>query len=270
MTYGDVHGAASYGDTKLELGTQEFFDQVDRRFYDWNQPLHGARPFDRIFPYTEHSGGQVLEVGCGMGTMAINWARSGAAVTAVDLNPTSVRQTRRRFEIEGLEAEVLEADGRSLPFDDASFDYAWSWGVLHHSPALESSLAELTRVVRPGGGIGLMLYHRRSFLHWYLTEYVEGFLHMERRFLSPLELASRYGDAGREEGNPHTWPVTAAEVERMLGSSCAEIRSRVLGTDLDGVLAAILPGLDRAVPRWAKKPWARRFGWSLWFDGRIR
>ena len=43
---------------------------------------------------------------------------------------------------------------------------------------------------------------------------------------------------------------------------------RTLGTDLDGVLAAVLPGLDRAFPAWAKKPWARRFGWSLWFHGR--
>lgn len=268
MTYGDVHGKAEYGGREIEFGTSAFFDQVDRRFYEWNRPLHGSRPFDRLFPYDQHRGGNVLEVGCGMGTMAINWARAGAAVTAVDLNPTAIRQTRRRFELEGLAGEIREADGRSLPFEDSSFDYAYSWGVLHHSRQLDRSIAELLRVVRRGGGFGIMLYHRRSFLHWYLTEYVEGFLHMEHRFLSPLELASRYGDAAREEGNPHTWPVTREEVLRLLEPLSTEVGVRVLGTDLDGVLASVLPGLDRAVPDCAKKPWARRFGWSLWFHGR--
>ena len=270
MTYGNVHGDPEYGSGQVTLGTPEFFAEVDHRFYEWNRPLHSDRPFGRLFPYEAHAGGSVLEVGCGMGTMAINWAREGARVTAVDLNPTSVAQTKRRFELESTDAEIREADGRELPFDDASFDYAYSWGVLHHSPELQRSLDELLRVVRPGGGFGVMLYHRRSFLHWYLTTYLEGFLHMERRFLSPLELASRYGDAGREEGNPHTWPVTREEVLAGLRPQATEVEVRTLGTDLDGVLAAILPGLDRAFPTWAKKPWARRFGWSLWFHGRKR
>jgi ubiquinone/menaquinone biosynthesis C-methylase UbiE len=78
--------------------------------------------------------------------------------------------------------------------------------VLHHSPDIARSLAELMRVLRPGGGFGLMVYHRRSLLHWYMTEYVEGVLHMERRFLDAVALASRNGDAAREEGNPHRTP----------------------------------------------------------------
>ena len=52
-----------------------------------------------IFPYDRYRGGRVLEVGCGMGTMASIWAREGAHVTAVDLNVTAVEQTRRRFEL---------------------------------------------------------------------------------------------------------------------------------------------------------------------------
>lgn len=270
MTYGETHGEAVYGDREAELGTEAFFDEVDRRFYEWNRPLHDERPFGRLFPYDEYAGGRVLEVGCGMGTMAMNWARAGAEVTAVDLNPTAIAQTTRRFELLGLEGDIRSADGRSLPFADGEFDYAWSWGVLHHSPDLERSLVELLRVIRPGGGFGLMLYNRRSLLHWYLTEYVEGFLHRERRFLNPVELASRYGDGAREEGNPHTWPVTEDEIRAILEPRSRELAVRTLGTDIDGTLEALLPGLDRIVPRWAKKPWARRFGWSLWFEGRVR
>lgn len=271
MTYGEVHGDTDYGEGDVGLGDPEFFEQVDRRLFDWNRPLHDHRPFGRLFPYDEvGTGGKVLEVGCGMGTMAMCWARAGASVTAVDLNPTAVEQTSRRFELMELDGDIRQADGRELPFEDDTFDFAYSWGVLDKSPELQHSLAELVRVVRPGGRYGFYLYHRNSFQQWYMTEYVEGFLHLERRFLGPLALASRYGDAAREEGNPFTWPVTRDEVVEMLDPYSSEIDVRVLGTDIDGILATIMPGLDRAVPAWMKKPWARRFGWSIWFEGRAR
>jgi SAM-dependent methyltransferase len=267
MTYGDVHGDARWADEEAVPGSPAFFERVDREFLSWNRPLHGERPFDRIFPYAQYADRPVVEIGCGMGTMASCWARAGARVTAVDLNEVAVTRTRERFALLDLPGEVVQADARELPFEDASFDYAWSWGVLHHSPELERSIAELMRVVRPGGGFGIMLYHRRSFLHWYMTEYVEGFLHRERRFLDPLALASRYGDAAREEGNPHTWPVTRGELSAMLAPHAADTGIRVLGTDLDSVLQWMLPGLGARLPRQLKKPLARRFGWSLWAHG---
>jgi SAM-dependent methyltransferase len=270
MTYAETHGRTEYEEgAGFELGTREFFDRVDAQFYDWNRPLHDERPFGRLFPYDDYRGSPVLEVGCGLGTMAMNWARAGAHVTAVDLNPTAVAQTRRRLELHGLEGQVAEGDGRSLPFPDASFDYVWSWGVLHHSPDLDSSLRELVRVLRPGGRLGVMLYNRRSLLYWYTIAYLEGVVHREREFLSPLGLASRYSDAGREEGNPHTWPVTRAEGEASLRAAGATgVSTRILGTDLEGVLDTVFPQLGSALPSWAVKPWARRFGWSLWFSGR--
>lgn len=269
MTYGSLHGDAHYEDGAVELGSEAFFAKVDRRFFDWNRPLHGARPFDRLFPFDAvPAGSNVLEIGCGMGTMAECWARHGARVTAVDLNPTSVAQTRARFALRRLEADVREADARRLPFEDGAFDYVYSWGVLHHSPDLEQSVAELFRVLRPGGGFGVMLYHRRSFLMLYQIDYLEGFLHRERAFLSRLALASRYTDGDRDEGNPHTWPVTRAEARACFGAHSADVSIRTLGTDLDGVFRLLLPGVGGHLPRWMLKPWARRFGWSLWIHGR--
>ena len=267
MTYGAVHGQTQYADGRFDFGSPEFFERLDREFYSWNAPLHDERPFDRLFPYPEFAGGKVLEIGCGLGTMAMNWARAGAAVTAVDLNPTSVRETRKRFELQGLAGNICLMDGNRLAFADGEFDYVYSWGVLHHSPDLERSLAEMMRVLKPGGGYGLMLYNRRSILHLYGTRYIEGFLHYESRFLGPLELASRYGDGSREEGNPHTWPVTRSEVENMLAPYSRDTRTRMLGTELDSWLRYLVPGIGVLLPRWAKKPWARRLGWSLWFSG---
>jgi SAM-dependent methyltransferase len=272
MTYAPTHGESMYGGgAEVDLGSPEFFAAVDRQFYEWNAPLHAQRPFDRLFPYDGYGpSDHVLEVGCGMGTMAMNWARTGAQVTAVDLNEVAVAQTRRRFELAGLSGDVRVADARALPYAESTFSYAYSWGVLHHSPAIEASLAELFRVVRPGGGFGIMVYNRRSLLYWYMTQYIEGFLHGERRFLDSLALASRYGDAAREEGNPHTWPMTTGELRRVLRPYTDGLRIRVLGTDIDFVLSSIVPGLGRALPIALKKPWARRFGWSLWAYGHRR
>lgn len=268
MTYGAIHGRSDYLDGGQQLGSQEFFERLDQEFYSWNKPLHRDRPFDRLFPYERYGkGSKVLEIGCGLGTMAMNWARNGVDITAVDLNMTSVTQSRKRFELLGLEADIRQMDATHLEFVSGMFDYAYSWGVLHHSPNLEQSLAEMMRVTRPGGEFGIMLYNRRSFLQWYMTEYLEGFLHYENQFLTPLQLASRYSDGGREEGNPHTWPVTAAEVQEMLRPFAADCEVRVLGTDLDSIFKYLIPGVGMLLPSWAKKPWARRFGWSLWITG---
>lgn len=272
MTYAATHGTTDFvSGTATELGSPEFFAQVDRQFYEWNAPLHRHRPFDRIFPYDRYGPqDRVLEVGCGMGTMAMNWAFADVQMTAVDLNQTAVDQTKRRLELAGVAAEVQQADARALPFADSAFSYAYSWGVLHHSPDIQTSLAELMRVLRPGGGFGIMVYNRRSFLHWYMTEYLEGFLHYERRFLDALELASRYGDAAREEGNPHTWPMTKRELRELLAPFSDDREIRALGTDIDFVLDTMVPKLGSTLPRALKKPWARRFGWSLWASGHKR
>ena len=269
MTYGAAHGTTRYEDGSYEPGTPEFFERLDREFYSWNTPLHDARPFDRLFPYDKYgmTGARVLEVGCGLGTMAMNWARAGAHVTALDLNPTSIELTRKRFAVHGLEGDIRLADARQLPLDDAQVDYGYSWGVLHHSPDLEQSVAELMRVIKPGGGFGIMLYNRRSILYRYTIEYLQGFLHYENQFLGPLELASRYGDGDAAEGNPHTWPITRKEAYALLGPHSRDVSVRCLGTELDNIFRQMMPFVGRLVPRPVRKSWARRFGWSLWIEG---
>ncbi len=272
MTYGRKHGETEYlassGTRKqVEFGSREFFEQADRTFYQWNQPLHDSSGyFGKIFDYEKYRGKRVLEVGCGMGCMAMNWALHGAQVTAVDLNPVAVEQTRRRFELFGLQGEIQEADGERLAFADHTFDYAYSWGVLHHSPETKKSIEQIWRVLKPGAQAGVMLYHRDSFLYKFLVEYVEGWLHLENDFLSPLQLASRYGDGAQAEGNPHTWPVTQSEA-RALFEKFENVRIRVLGTDLDSIFDFWFPMFSRLLPKPMLKALARRWGWSLWITG---
>lgn len=273
MTYGSTHGRTEYDtaekSVRVSLGTKEFFEMADSRFLEWNQPLWNEDgPFGGLFPFERFCEKKVLEIGCGMGFMASLWARNGADVTAVDLNSTSIEQTRRRFELLGLKGTIERQDANSLSFQDGAFDYAYSWGVLHHSPNLEKSISEMFRVLKTGGEFGIMLYSRHSFQYLYHILYVEGFLHGESRFLDQRALASRYGDGHRERGNPHTWPVTKKELKKMIGPLASELGFRVLGTDLDSTFSYLFPGTSRFFPKAFKKVWARRLGWSLWASGK--
>lgn len=276
MTYGERHGSGEYvrpdGTVeRVEIGSRRFFELADERFCSWNTPLHvGGVPFSGIFDYDGRAGARVLEVGCGMGFMAMSWASRGARMTAVDLNPVAVAQTRRRFEVFGLDGDIRQADGEGLPFATDTFDYAYSWGVLHHSPNPRTSIGELHRVLKPGGSAGVMLYHRDSILYRYTVAFIEGFVNMERMFLTELQLASRYGDGGREEGNPHTWPVTEREVREHLFADFDDVQVRVLGTDIPPILDTWRRNLAARLPGSVVDRLAARLGWSLWITGKKR
>ena len=202
-----------------------------------------------------------------LGCMAMNWAQQGATISAVDLNPVAIEQTTRRFSLFDLKGDIREADGENLPFKNKRFDYAYSWGVLHHSPNTGKSISELYRVLKPGGKVGVMLYHRRSLWQRFFTEYIEGFINMENKFLNQVELASRYGDGYREEGNPHTWPVTKKEVYKELFAQFTNVKITVLGTELVAIFNQLLPNLGNKMPKALMDACIRRWGWSLWITG---
>jgi len=111
-------------------------------------------PLDRL------AGRRVLEVGCGMGLHAETMARAGALVTAVDLTPTAVDRTRQRFALKGLRADVRVCDAEHLDFPDNSFDFVWSWGVIHHSSRTGRVVRQIARVLRPEGECRVMVYNR--------------------------------------------------------------------------------------------------------------
>jgi SAM-dependent methyltransferase len=89
---------------------------------------------------------RVLEVGCGWGELA-EWAarETGADVVALDLSPRMVELARER----GVDARI--GDVQELPFDDDAFDVAIAAWMLYHVPDLDRALAELARILRPGG-----------------------------------------------------------------------------------------------------------------------
>jgi SAM-dependent methyltransferase len=153
--------------------SREYFEQIEAfRYYD--QPfIHGFAQFSR---YRDK---RVLEVGFGAGTDFIQWLRAGARASGIDLTPEALDNLTHRIRVYELPApeQTMVADAEKLPFESNSFDLGYSFGVLHHSPNTEKAIAELVRVVRPGGEIKLMLYNRHSvcvFNQWMKSGLLRG------------------------------------------------------------------------------------------------
>ncbi|HKR01172.1 MAG TPA: class I SAM-dependent methyltransferase [Pyrinomonadaceae bacterium] len=188
---------ARYG-AKYEFATREFFDEVERHRYQEYAPWMPA-----VMGFDQFKGKRLLEVGCGMGTDLLQFARGGALCTGVDLTPRSVEVSSLHFGLYGLRADFVLADGERLPFADGSFDVVYSNGVLHHTPDTVRAVRELQRVLSPGGIAKVMLYHRDSLYYW--TEIV---LHrgvLRGHFLrghSPEEIMSRYVEYSEHEARP--------------------------------------------------------------------
>lgn len=95
-------------------------------------------------------GGQVLDVATGTGLVAAELLRRGFRVTGVDQSLEMLVLARRRF---GDRVELVEASAESLPFANASFDHLTFTYLLRYVADPGSTLAELARVVRPGGTV---------------------------------------------------------------------------------------------------------------------
>src|SRR5437762_2257815 len=140
-----------------EIGTREFFDRVEQHRYEkeWHIPAAAG--------FASTRGLKVLEIGCGVGTDGLQFARSGATYTGVDLTEAAVDLARKNFESAEMPGEFRVSDAENLDFADESFDIVYSHGVLHHTPDIAAAVREFHRVLKPGGRAIVMLYHRGSY-----------------------------------------------------------------------------------------------------------
>lgn len=109
-------------------------------------------------------GEQVLDVAAGNGNASLAAARRGAAVTSTDYVDTLLKRGAARAEAEGLKIEFRVADAEALPFGDASFDAVLSTFGVMFAPDQAKAAAELARVCRPGGRIGLANWTPDGFI----------------------------------------------------------------------------------------------------------
>ena len=149
----------------------------------------------------------VLDVGCGGGLLAEEFARLGCRVTGVDPSAESLETARGHARAGGLEIEYVEGTGEQLPFPDAAFDAVYCCDVLEHVDDLQRTLDESARVLKPGG---VYMYDtinrtRRSRLvlinlmqEWRSTALMEPNLHDWDMFIKPSDLESALRKAGLE------------------------------------------------------------------------
>ncbi len=156
--YWEAHPLYSY-EVNGSTGTLDFFDAVDRiRRQDVD------RFSMRYWEFDQFKGRRILDVGCGPGWLAAQYARAGAEVAAVDLTKRAVQLTRKQFDMHHLSGDIRVANAERLPFATETFDLVVASGVLHHTPHTEGAVGEVRRVLKPGGKAKITLY-RRGIVH---------------------------------------------------------------------------------------------------------
>jgi 2-polyprenyl-6-hydroxyphenyl methylase/3-demethylubiquinone-9 3-methyltransferase len=145
----------------------------------------------------EPTGLRVLDVGCGGGLLAEEFARLGFTVTGVDPSAASLIAADRHARQERLQIEYQVATGEALPFDRGSFDIAYCCDVLEHVRDLELVIAETARVLKPGGIYLYDTFNRtfasRAIAIWLLQEWswtsiMPPGVHDWKMFIRPAEL----------------------------------------------------------------------------------
>lgn len=187
-----------------EIGNKDYFDEVEARKYFVETHIPAFAEFEKW------KGKKVLEIGCGIGTDTINFARVGAQVTAVDLSEESLALARRRAEVFDLDIEFYQANAENLtstvPVEQ--YDLVYSFGVIHHTPNPSMAIEQIQQYMNAKSTFKLMVYHCNSWkVFWILLRYGGGFWKLD-------ELITRYSEA--QIGCPVTYTFTRESVRNLL------------------------------------------------------
>ena len=145
--------------TTYPVGSPGFFQQLDDYRYDKLNYL------PRLVDFPSYRGKRLLEVGCGAGIDLVRFAREGVNITGIDLSTTAIDLAKKNVEQNGLSADLRVMNGESMQFPDHSFDVVYAHGVLQYTANPKKMIAEIHRVLKPGGETIIMVYNRNSWLN---------------------------------------------------------------------------------------------------------
>ena len=221
-------------------GSREFFADLDQYHFE---KLHHL---PRLIDFNAYRGKKVLDVGCGAGTDLARFARGGAIVTGVDLSSSAIALAKQNFAQQGLAADLREADGEKLPFEDGAFDLVFAHGVVQYTAHDQALVDECRRVLAPGGTAVFQVYNRVSWLQG-----------LSKVMKVPLE----------HEDAPVLKRYSAGEFRALLTGfrdvriveERFPVKSRLHGGWKGMAFNTFFVGTFNALPR----AWVRRFGWHL-------
>ena len=151
-------GAIGGDETSLE-----YFLEVERRRYE-EQPWQRER-----IRFEQYAGRRVLEIGVGLGTDLVQFAKAGAVCHGVDITDRHLELAARNFALRGLQVELRKCDATRIDFPSASFDVVYSFGVLHHIPDAAAVVGRDRARAPARGHCIVALYHKYSFFHLYMV-----------------------------------------------------------------------------------------------------
>jgi 2-polyprenyl-3-methyl-5-hydroxy-6-metoxy-1,4-benzoquinol methylase len=246
------------------VGSRAYFDEVEARKYFVEPHIPAFADFPRW------AGKRVLEIGCGIGTDTINFARAGARVTAVDLSEESLTLARRRADVFGLAGQIdfhaADAERLSEVIPPQPYDLVYSFGVIHHTPHPERVVEQVRRhFVHPESEFKVMVYHRNSWkVFWILLTEGKG------AFWKLDELVARNSEA--QTGCPVTYTYTPQSARDLLRGF------RVESLFIDHIFPYrirdyvqyryVRNGYFRILPRPVFRALERKFGWHLCLTAR--
>jgi ubiquinone/menaquinone biosynthesis C-methylase UbiE len=153
-----------------------------------------------------------LEIGCGLGTDTINFARAGAEVTTVDVSEKSVELAKLRADVFGLRNirfYVGNAEQLSKTIPVEKFDLIYSFGVIHHTPDPDRVFEELKKYCGPETELRIMLYSKWCWKNlWILITYGKG------RFWKLNKMIPKYSEA--QTGSPVTFVYSFSDAGKLL------------------------------------------------------
>jgi 2-polyprenyl-3-methyl-5-hydroxy-6-metoxy-1,4-benzoquinol methylase len=145
--------------SKKDVGSVEYFNEVEARKYLVEPHIPEFAEFNKW------KGKKVLEIGCGIGTDSINFAKAGAILTCVELSDVSLDLCKKRFKEFKLSAKFYNGNceelSKFLPIED--YDLIYSFGVIHHTPNPELVYNEIKKYMNKNTEVRLMLYARHSW-----------------------------------------------------------------------------------------------------------
>jgi SAM-dependent methyltransferase len=270
--------------SSAEPGSKEFFDLIESHRYEKEWHIPEAANFAAT------AGLRVLEIGCGLGTDGVQFAKAGAEYTGVDLTQAAVELARRNFQLRGLTGSFQTADAENLDFPESTFDLVYSHGVLHHTPDTSRAIREVHRVLRPGGRAVVMLYHRHSYNHAvnirllrragaHLLKWQQGVQIVHRLTGEPIESLEEHASLLRKNargyfnsdeflsrntdgaGNPLARVYTRTEARELFRDfSRIEMKTYFLNKRFVPIVGGLLS-------RSLESQLAARWGWHLWIYG---
>jgi 2-polyprenyl-6-hydroxyphenyl methylase/3-demethylubiquinone-9 3-methyltransferase len=195
------------------------YDEQRDIWWDENQCLHllkssvnparvgyFRRVLDQVLKLS-YPGTAALDVGCGGGILAEEFAAMGFRVTGIDPSKESLNTARKHAQSAGLSIQYQEGTGESIPFADNTYPVVYCCDVLEHVRDLPKVISEIYRVTKPGGIFFFDTLNRtfvsklvaiKIWQEWRSTAFMPPRLHQWKMFIRPEELKRLLVQAGFE------------------------------------------------------------------------